>query len=232
MKSLSLSLLIAAGLLSSAVSANADTSYAGVTINGHVYTITNFSNLNNADLHNAILTDGNFGHATFNGANLSGADLTGTNLGFSSFVNANLQNTVLDATFMWDTDFSGANLQSSSFSGVWGTGLVFTSSTNLLNVNFSNSFIYNTSFTGINLTGVNFSGTDLSGTDFTGATLAYANRAAFEATSGAVLAEAVGLDAAIYSGNTPVPEPSTYGLIGIGALAVAIAARRRKLKTA
>jgi hypothetical protein len=29
-----------------------------------------------------------------------------------------------------------------------------------------------------------------------------------------------------------IPEPSTYGLIGIGALAVAIAARRRKLKTA
>jgi len=31
---------------------------------------------------------------------------------------------------------------------------------------------------------------------------------------------------------TPVPEPSTYGLIGIGALGVAFAARRRKAKVA
>ncbi len=32
--------------------------------------------------------------------------------------------------------------------------------------------------------------------------------------------------------GTPVPEPSTYGLIGIGAFGVAVATRRRKLKAA
>ncbi len=32
--------------------------------------------------------------------------------------------------------------------------------------------------------------------------------------------------------SAPIPEPSTYGLIGIGALGVAFAARRRKQKTA
>ena len=44
---------------------------------------------------------------------------------------------------------------------------------------------------------------------------------------------AYGLGSPAAAGASPaVPEPSTYGLIGIGALGVAIAARRRKLKTA
>lgn len=37
---------------------------------------------------------------------------------------------------------------------------------------------------------------------------------------------------ALYSYYQSVPEPSTYGLIGIGALGVAFAARRRKVKAA
>lgn len=37
---------------------------------------------------------------------------------------------------------------------------------------------------------------------------------------------------ATFSGASPVPEPSTYGLIGLAALGLAFAARRRKLKTA
>ena len=37
---------------------------------------------------------------------------------------------------------------------------------------------------------------------------------------------------AVFSNTPDVPEPSTYGLIGVGALGVAIAARRRKAKAA
>jgi len=50
----------------------------------------------------------------------------------------------------------------------------------------------------------------------------YINRVAFNTVYGQ----------GIIAGATAIPEPSTYGLIGIGALGVAFAARRRKIKSA
>ena len=144
----SLALLIAAGLLSSTVTASAYTTYGNTVVNGTTYNLSPFADLTAANLSYATLSDANLSYATLSfaylyNADLSYADLTGATVSYSNW-----------------TDFSNN-------SGAQGLG----------------SYSYDTSL--IN-----------------------------------------------YAGSTPVPEPSTYGLIGVAALGVAFAARRRKLKTA
>ncbi len=98
---------------------------------------------------------------------------------------------------------------------------------------------YNVNLTGANLTGANLYFSNLSNVNLTGATVSYSNWDDLLNNSGTLIGTTNGLrgysyntSLINYAGPAPVPEPSTYGLIGIGALGLAFAARRRKSKVA
>ena len=154
-KAKSLSLLIAAGLLMSSVTASATTIYGLTTVNSTQYDLSPFANLTDANLPYADLP-----YADLYGADLSFANLTGANL---SYVN------------LYSADLTHANLSYATVS--------YSKWTDFRNNSGAYPFSYNYDTSLIN-----------------------------------------------YAGPAPVPEPSTYGLIGIGALGVAFAARRRKVK--
>lgn len=109
---------------------------------------------------------------------------------------------------------------------------------NLYNANLSDSLLYGAYLYGANLSdsllyNANLTFADLSGANLTYATVSYSNWTDFSQNSGAIGLGSYGYDTSLINyANASIPEPSTYGLIGIGALGVAFAARRRKLKTA
>jgi hypothetical protein len=97
---------------------------------------------------------------------------------------------------------------------------------------------YNVNLSGANLRGVNLYFSNLSNVNLTGATVSYSNWNDLLNNSGTLKDSTNGLryysyDTSLinYVGNGAIPEPSTYGLIGIGALGVAFAARRKKQKS-
>jgi uncharacterized protein YjbI with pentapeptide repeats len=170
-KTTSLALLIAAGFLSSTVTASAYTTYGNTLVNGTTYDLSPGTDLSNANLSNANLYD----------ANLSGTDLSFANL--------------------YDANLSNANL----------------SYTNLSFAILSFAIL---------------SGTDLSNANLYGATVSYSNWNDFSTNSGASGLGSYRYDTSLINyANASVPEPSTYGLIGIAALGVALAARRKKQKS-
>jgi hypothetical protein len=81
----------------------------------------------------------------------------------------------------------------------------------------------------------NLTGARLTYANLTGATVSYSNWTDFSTNSGALgLNSSYAYDTSLitYANAPAVPEPSTYGLIGVVALGLALAARGRKLKTA
>ena len=140
-------------------------------------------------------------------ADLSNADLTIANLYFANLSYANLYNANLSDSLLYGAYLYGANL--------------------------SDSLLYNANLTFADLSGANLTFADLSGANLTYATVSYSNWTDFSQNSGAIGLGSYGYDTSLINyANASIPEPSTYGLIGIGALGVAFAARRRKLKTA
>jgi len=161
-----------------------------------------------------------YGNTLVNGYltyNLSpGQDLTGANM--FQIPGLNLTGANLFGTNLTSATLSDVNLTNAG----------------LLYADLSNTYLFGTNLTGADLTGATLTGARLNGANLTGATVSYANWTDFSTNSGAT-----GLDNYSYNtsslkyANAPaVPEPSTYGLIGIAALGLAFAARRRKSKTA
>jgi len=157
-------------------------------------------------------------YAALNRANLSYANLTNADLSYANLTNANL----------YGADLTNANLSNAylSHANLYGADL---SNAYLYRANLSNANLY-----GADLTNANLYRAYLYGADLSYATVSYSNWTDFSNNSGAQGLGSYSYDTSLinYAGSTPVPEPSTYGLIGIGALGVAFAARRRKLKTA
>lgn len=145
-------------------------------------------------------------------ADLSYADLSHANLFNASLFGANLYNASLFYSDLFHSDLSYANLT---------------------NADLSMANLYNAYLSNADLSNANLYNAYLLGADLTNATVSYSNWTDFSQNSGAIGLVSYGYDTSLinYAGNGAIPEPSTYGLIGIGALGVAFAARRKKQKS-
>jgi hypothetical protein len=138
----------------------------------------------------------------------------GAILAFANLNDANLYFADLNGANLWRADLIGADLRRANLTGA--------------NLGRANLYF-------ADLTGADLSNADLTNAGLSYATVSYSNWTDFSTNSGALNLNTYGGDTSLinYAGPAPaVPEPSTYGLIGIGALGVAFAARRKKLKTA
>ena len=153
-----------------------------------------------AFLSDAFLSSANLSYADLYGANLFGADLYDANLSF-----ANLSYAFLSDAFLNGADLSNANLSDADL--------------DLANLSYAN------------LSNANLTRANLSNANLTRATVSYSNWADFSTNSGASGLGSYSYDTSLINyANASVPEPSTYGLIGIAALGLAFAARRKKQK--
>ena len=172
-----------------------------------------------------------YGDTVVNGVsyNLSpGADLSGANLTDAFLPGAILIDADLTDAILIDADLNHASLYTADLTNAI-----------LYNADLSNAILTEAILTFAtlryaDLTYANLTDANLFYADLTYATVSYSDWADFSQNSGALYLETLTGDPSLinYAGPAPVPEPSTYGLIGLGALGVAFAARRKKLKTA
>jgi len=196
-KSLPLALLIAAGLLSSAATARAYTTYGNRAVNGTIYNLSR------------------------------GADLTYANLSYADLTSADLYSADLSNSYLYSTNLSSANLNGANLS------YANLSSANLSSANLILANLSSANLSGTNLTSADLTYANLSYADLTSATVSYSDWTDFSTNSGALGLGSYSYDTSLinYANAPAVPEPSTYGLIGIAALGVAFAARRKKQKS-
>ena len=202
-KSLPLALLVSAGLLSSTATASAYIIYGNTFVNGTTYDLSPFADLFAANLYRA---------------DLFAADLFAANLSYANLYRADLFAADLFAANLYNADLSYANLYNADLS------YAYLSYANLSRADLSYAYLYN----------ADLSYADLSYANLDGATVSYSNWTDFYTNSGALGLGSYAYDTSLirYANAPAVPEPSTYGLIGVVALGLALAARRRKLKTA
>lgn len=216
--SMPIAMLVAAGLLSSKVTATASgyITYGNTVVNYTTYNLSPGADLSYANLYGANLPYADLNGTKLYKAGLQYAVLTGANLS-----DANLTQAPMPSVILTNANLSSANFFQASLVGA-----------DLAGTNLTGAILMSANLTGANLTGANLTGSYLLNANLTGATLSYADWDDFVNNSGAALIGAYNYDTNLinYAGPAPVPEPSTYGLIGIAALGAAFATRR-KLKT-
>ena len=199
-KSLPLALLIAAGLLSSTVTASAyHTIYGLTTVNGTQYNLSPGTS--------STLTNLSY-------ANLSGAVLSHADLSYTTLYNANLTG----GAYLDNADLSNAVL---SYANLTGAHLSY--------ADFSSTYLYYANLTGADLSSTVLTGASLDGVNLTGATVSYSNWTDFSTNSGASGLGSYSYNTSLIIYTPAVPEPSTYGL-SLACLALALAACRRRLR--
>jgi uncharacterized protein YjbI with pentapeptide repeats len=152
------------------------------------------------------------------------ANLNFANLNNANLANANLAGATLQFAQLSHTNFTNSNLTNSNF---YHANATYANFTNAIIDNYS-AFGY-ADLTGANFTGAVFNNSYFNGADITGITVSYSNWNDFVLNSGARQLDSSYQNTINYAGPAPVvPEPSTYGLIGIGALGVAFASRRKQ----
>jgi len=210
-------------------------------------------NLTGADLYSANLTGARLGGANLTGARVSYANWTdfknnsgATNLDNYSYdtslihfdsrtytTSGNLSpgSNLSGANLTWIGSLTGFDLSGANLTGA-DLSVVNLSSVGLFNANLSDTYLWDVNLTGADLTNATLTGARLGGANLTGATVSYANWTDFKNNSGATNLDNYSYNTSSlnYANAPAVPEPSTYGLIGVAALGVAFAARRRKLK--
>ena len=157
-----------------------------------------------------------YGNTVVNGTTYDlspGADLSGAYLFGADLSNADLSYANLFAADLFAADLFAANLT---------------------NATLTNAGLYYAHLNYADLTNANLSNANLYYADLSYATVSYSNWTDFYINSGALGLGSYAYDTSVinYANAPAVPEPSTYGLIGVVALGLALAARRRKLKTA
>jgi hypothetical protein len=157
-------------------------------------------------------------------------DVNGTT--YNLWPNANLSYAYLRKAKLYNADLSYANLSNANLSGA-DLRYTYMYGADLSYAYLSGADLSGADLSYANLSYANLSWTKLTGVNLTGATVSYSDWTDFSTHSGANF-DSYSYDTSLinYANAPAVPEPSTYGLIGIVALGLALAARRRKLKTA
>jgi uncharacterized protein YjbI with pentapeptide repeats len=135
-----------------------------------------------------------------------------------------------------NTVVNGETYDLSPDANLWGANLY---GANLYNANLYYAYLSEADLRYANLSladlrYANLIGANLRYANLTGATVSYSNWTDFSTNSGALALTSYAYDTSLitYANAPAVPEPSTYGLIGVVALGLALAARRKKLKKA
>ena len=133
---------------------------------------------------------------------------------------------------LFEANLTGANLTGADLNHIQLPSATLIG-TNLTGADLSDANLYYADLSDAILTGAYLSWANLTNANLTGASVSYSNWTDFRDNSGAVGLSSYLYDSSLINyAHASVPEPSTYGLIGIGALGVAFAARRRKIKAA